>query len=83
MINKDYRELEPKLVNNPRLIDFKKFRNISHCLFMVMKIQEMGQQSLKAARWLGWLLRDMEERGFLTNEQSRNLVRVDVQNGDE
>lgn len=26
---------------------------------------------------------DMEERGFLTNKQSRALVRIDVQNGDE
>ena len=63
--------------------NFKKTGNIIHLLEMIKEIQDAGPKSLKAARWLGWVLRDMEERGFLTNEQSRNLVRIDVQNGDE
>jgi hypothetical protein len=83
VISKEYAKLEPILIQNPDMINCKKLININHVLMMIKEIQDAEPKSLKAARWLGWLLRDMEERGFLTNEQSRALVRIDVQNGDE
>ncbi len=37
----------------------------------------------KAGRWLGYVLRAVEEMGLLTNQESRNLVRKDVSEGYE
>lgn len=76
MIGKEYDDL-------PQKFNLKKTNGICHILEMLKEVQDAEPKSLKAARWLGWVLRDMEERGYLTNEQSRNLVRIDVQNGDE
>jgi hypothetical protein len=49
---------------------------------MCVKISKMytrhPKNALKAARWIGWILSQMELQGFWTNAQSRNLIRRDV-----
>lgn len=56
-----------------------------HAFWMVQQIEQHNdgtlKGALKAARWIGYALREAEESGYLTNEQSRDLVRADVTAG--
>lgn len=53
-----------------------------YLLWMLDKIEKMEPaEKGKAGRWLGWCAGYMEVMGFLTNAQTRDIVRVDVRNG--
>ncbi len=57
----------------------------SHLLWMLqeiagMKVNPKGN-SRKAGRWIGYVIGRLESPELLTNEESRNMVRQDVQNG--
>ena len=54
----------------------------AHVLWMMDEIEKMNS-SPKAGRWIGYATRGCEELGLLTNEEARDLTRVDVENGDE
>lgn len=44
----------------------------------VLNMPESIEGRLKAARWIGWMLAQMETLGYWNNEVSRELVRKDV-----
>ena len=57
----------------------------SHLLWMV---EIMGswdtfsvKEAVKAARWIGWIFRAMEELGLHTKEDSRSFSKMDVDKG--
>ncbi len=50
----------------------------SHLLWMLDKIEEMENSPGKAGRWIGYVLRATEEMGFLTNQESIDIVKKDV-----
>jgi hypothetical protein len=57
-----------------------------YILWMLEQIEKMPSESIesatKAGRWLGWILCIVEEKLKLwTNEQSRNITRMDVRIG--
>ncbi len=52
----------------------------SYCLWMLDELSEFDD-SKKAARWLGWILGRLESIGLLDNEESRRIVRKDVEKG--
>jgi hypothetical protein len=51
-----------------------------HVLWMCGEIEQMTDP-LTAARWIGWILCKAETWGWWQNDTSRDLVRVDVQQG--
>ena len=53
-------------------------------LWMLDKVEKMGPEERgKAGRWIGWIAGYMEVMGFLTNAQTREIVRVDKESGNE
>ncbi|MBX4211782.1 MAG: hypothetical protein KW806_03280 [Candidatus Yanofskybacteria bacterium] len=55
-----------------------------HLLWMLEGISQMSfERSAKAGRWLGWVFAYMEVMGITTNEDSRNMSRVDAHNGND
>lgn len=55
----------------------------SHLLWMLREIDWMEDNPGKAGRWIGYVLRAVEEMGLSTNQASRDLVRKDVSEGYE
>lgn len=59
--------------------------SFAHLLWMIEEIRVMDTDSvdaaIKAGRYIGWVLREVESQGFWDNEHTRDLVRGDVQNG--
>jgi len=55
----------------------------SHLLWMLDQIEEMENSPGKAGRWIGYVLRAIEEMGLLTNQESRYFIREDVKDGYE
>ena len=53
----------------------------AYILWMLEQIEEMKGDPTKAARWIGYAVRMAEELDLLTNSQSRDLCRMDVQEG--
>ncbi|MFM2381581.1 MAG: hypothetical protein RLZZ76_348 [Candidatus Parcubacteria bacterium] len=59
----------------------------AHLLWMCEKIESFDEDSLqyafKAARWIGWVLAGVEQSSHAhwTNENSREIVRLDVKQG--
>jgi len=58
------------------------YRMCQHILWMLDEI-EKTQDSKKAARWIGYVLDRMEILGFLTNKESREMIRIDKNAGRE
>lgn len=58
---------------------------VRHLQWMCGEIDGLDPYSLsvalKAARWIGWILRAMEEMNIWSNETSRDLVRADALHG--
>ncbi|MEX2090744.1 MAG: hypothetical protein WD989_01255 [Candidatus Paceibacterota bacterium] len=57
-------------------------RLCQHILWMLDEVKNTRDRT-KAARWIGWVLAHMEVMGFITNEESRNMVRIDKEAGNE
>lgn len=53
-----------------------------YLLWMCDEIEKMTD-SLKAARWIGYVLRMVEELNFWDNNVSRDYIREDVKNKDQ
>lgn len=82
-INKIEQKIAEKFTTtqaNPDVTDLP-----GYTLWMIDQIKNMGQSengSLKAARWLGWILRVVEnDLNLWDNSFSRDLVRADVEMG--
>ena len=56
--------------------------NYQHLIWMCDEISKMSD-SLKAARWIGYVLRMIEDLGFWDNTVSRDYIREDVKNGND
>ena len=56
--------------------------NYRYTLWMCNEIDKMNDP-LKAARWIGYVSRIVEELGFWDNITTRDYIREDVRNGDE
>lgn len=41
------------------------------------------QSATKAARWLGWIFRDLEIQGLLDSEETKKLFKQDVAQGND
>lgn len=71
------RELSCPPVNEPT--------RILHLQWMCGQLENMDPFSLsaalKAARWIGWILRDIEAMNIWPNSVSRDLVRADALGG--
>lgn len=53
----------------------------SHLLWMLREIEQFEDVPGLAGRWIGYVLRAMEEKKLLNNQQSRDIVRKDVSEG--
>lgn len=59
-------------------------KDVPHILWMLGEIRKMNSdQSAKAGRWIGWILRDLEVLKIITNEESRDMIRIDVMNDND
>ena len=56
--------------------------DIDHILYMFSEIKEMENKP-KAGRWIGWCLKALENIGIITNNDSRFLIKKDVEEGNE
>jgi hypothetical protein len=56
------------------------YRMCQYILWMLDEIDKM-RNPLKAGRWIGWVLAYMEMMGFVTNDESRTMIRVDREAG--
>lgn len=75
ILNKEYPDMEAK----ERIDDLPSRLLPPHLLWMLDKIEEMENSPGKAGRWIGYVLRATEEMGFLTHQESRDIVRKDVE----
>lgn len=59
-------------------------KTIGHILWMLGEIENMKcDQSAKAGRWIGWILANMEFMNIISNEESRDMIRIDVTNNND
>ena len=72
------------MIRKVREFNFKDKDNkdYQHLLFMCNEIEQM-KDSLKSARWIGYVCRMVEELGFWDNNTSRDYIREDVRMGNE
>jgi hypothetical protein len=81
----------PKTIKQVRYLVKKNYPGIkaaanladkpSYILWMLEQIENMKDNPTKAARWIGYAVRMAEELDLLTNAQSRDLCRMDVEDG--
>jgi hypothetical protein len=75
-------------VNNVVACEHPEAKGEAHILWMCHQIaylERTASNSLKAARWIGWILKaveDIESLGW-TNRISRDLVRRDIEEGND
>jgi len=60
----------------------KSSETYQYMLWMCNEIKGMSDP-LKAARWMGYVLRIVEDLGFWDNGVSRNYTREDVRSGND
>ena len=73
----------------PKFIDLSSWGaspvTSSYILWMCDQVEEMDTSSIKhavkAGRWIGYILSQMETRGYWSNSQSRALTREDHLSG--
>ena len=84
-IRKAIREKVPGVISTFSKLEPNKLAPPSHLLWMCDEIQRMNvkldSDAIKAARSIGWILRDVEIHGIWDNDKSRLLVRCDVLEG--
>jgi hypothetical protein len=71
---------------NTRPCEHGRDRSAERVLWMIQEINAMPETikgSLKAARWIGYVLHMCEELGFWHNGHSRDLIRKDVESGND
>lgn len=85
MIEKIRVKIEEKFSGiEPKCDPERNPKNIPHLLWMLSQIEEFGKnKSAKAGRWMGWIMCALEIIGVITNEESRNMIRDDVERGYE
>ena len=54
-----------------------------HLLWMLNQIKKMVNSSARAGRWIGYCARALEDLNLITNQEVRDLIREDVNNGYE
>lgn len=52
----------------------------ANLLWMMKKLQSFNDP-LKAGRWIGWIVAHAEMLGIMNNEQSRKLIKKDLEDG--
>ncbi|MDD5547506.1 MAG: hypothetical protein PHN74_01205 [Candidatus Pacebacteria bacterium] len=55
--------------------------NMPAYLLWMMKEMQKFDDSVKAGRWIGWIMAHAEVLGIMTNKQSRRLARMDCKRG--
>lgn len=79
------RELAPDVLPQQIELEMGKVAPICHLLWMIEEVKLMDtnsvESSTKAARFLAWILHDIEFQCLWDNKYSRDLVRIDVKNG--
>lgn len=77
-IEEKYPGLEKRFFSE---IDCTRKLPMDYILWMLEEVQKMETASLdgavKAARWMGWIFREIELDGIWTNTETRNHVRYD------
>lgn len=70
-------------VNKIKNFEFtnKENEDYKYLIWMCNEIQKMND-SFKSARWIGYVLRMVEELGFWDNKLSRDYIRKDIEKGD-
>lgn len=64
--------------NFPEAVQSRGFDNMpNHLLWMTYEVTRMDNRR-KAGRWIGYVLGWLEANEIITNEESRNIVRVDA-----
>jgi hypothetical protein len=81
----------PKTIARVRFLVGQKYPGIeptadladkpAYILWMLEQVEGMKDDPTKAARWIGYVVRMAEELDLLANSQSRELCRMDVQDG--
>lgn len=78
-------ELEPGVLAQELDIPKSGPVPLPYLLWMAEEVKNMDTSSLelavKAGRWIGWILREIEVQGFWDNNHSRDLTREDKVNG--
>ena len=90
LIKTAYRTIEKRMVDLDTIDicemvcndqSMSRYRMCQYLLWMVDEIEKWD--SKKAGRWIGWVIDRMEVMGFMTNEESRQMIRVDKETGNE
>jgi len=59
-------------------------KDIDHILWMLGQIENMKiDQSAKAGRWIGWIQANLEFIGIIRNQESREMIKIDVMNNND
>ena len=59
---------------------------VHHLIWMCEQIEQAPRDPLnapRAARWIGWMCKQMEILGIWSNEASRQFIKLDVQDGND
>jgi hypothetical protein len=57
-------------------------KEIPHIMDMFVELEKTSDEnSAKAGRWIGWILKSLEIMDILNNEESRKLIKRDVSDG--
>ena len=65
----------------PKIKPRKNQKNIPAYLLWMMQEMQKFDDSVKAARWIGWIMAHAEILGIMTNKQSRRLAKMDCRQG--
>lgn len=65
----------------PKVKPRKNQKNIPAYLLWMMQEMQKFDDSVKAGRWIGWIMAHAEILGIMTNKQSRRLAKMDCRQG--
>ncbi|MCR4330750.1 MAG: hypothetical protein NUV49_02630 [Patescibacteria group bacterium] len=69
----------------PQIPERNKSNMPAHLIWMMREMQNFPDTrdgSAKSGRWIGWILREMENQGIIGESRSLDELKSDVENGD-
>lgn len=83
IIRQNFPEAVPDKSQNPKKGEVSKPGYLLWMLKEVSRFDGSMNNAIKAARWLGWIFRDLEIQGLIDNEETKRLFKQDVTEGND
>lgn len=83
IIRQNFPEMVPDKSQKPKKGEVSKPGYLLWMLKEVSRFDGSMKRAIKAARWLGWIFRDLEIQGLIDNEETQELFKQDTVQGND